>query len=173
MGRSQNLDVDDDKDAEHLQTPPLFAINGNADFVENDKDVLKVWGELRSEVREFIGILMHAVDILCEAVCVMEIETVAENRNTSYTSGWVEPNFTSGDIRELKTRRPIEKQEEFIYCQKTMEGEDSSAHQERVNKQLYEGFKELLQSDVQMSEEMRAAVEYGLNRHKPPEVPDA
>ena len=42
-----------------------------------------------------------------------------------------------------------------------------------MNKQLYEGFKELLQSDVQMSEEMRAAVEYGLNCHKPPEVPDA
>ena len=173
LGPISKLDVDDDKDAEHLQTPPLFAINGNADFVENDKDVLKVWGELRSEVREFIGILMHAVDILCEAVCVMEIETVAENRNTSYTSGWVEPNFTSGDIRELKTRRLIEKQEEFIYCRKTMEGEDSSAHQERVNKQLYEGFKELLQSDVQMSEEMHAAVEYGCNHHKPPEVPDA
>ena len=164
------LDIDVDKDAEHLQVLPQFAINGDAIFVEHDKNVLKVWGNLRSEVRGFIGILMHAVDIICEAVCDMDIENIAENRNTAYTSGWVEPNFTAADISELKSRQPIENQEEYIYCRKTIEGEDTAAHQERVNKQLYKGFKEILESDVQMSEEMRAAVEYGLNRHKPQNV---
>ena len=113
---------------------------------------------------------MHAVDIICEAVCDMDIENIAENQNTAYTSGWVEPNFTAADISELKSRQPIENQEEYIYCRKTIEGEDTAAHQERVNKQLYKGFKEILESDVQMSEEMRAAVEYGLNRHKPQNV---
>ena len=113
---------------------------------------------------------MHAVDIICEAVCDMDIENIAKNQNTAYTYGWVEPNFTAADISELKSRRPIENQEEYIYGHKTREGEDTAAHEERVNKQLYEGFKEILESDVQMSEQMRAAVEYGLNHHKPPNV---
>ena len=82
----------------------------------------------------------------------------------------MEPNFTAADISELKSRWPIENQEEYIYCCKTIEGKDTAAHQERVNKQLYKGFKEILESDVQMSQEMCAAVEYGLNRHKPQNV---
>ena len=65
LGLISKLDIDVDKDAEHLQVPPWFAINGDAIFVEHDKNVLKVWGNLQSEVREFIGILMHAVDIIC------------------------------------------------------------------------------------------------------------
>ena len=68
-----------DKDAEHLQVSPRFAINGDAIFVEHDKNVLKVPGNLRLEVRGFIGILTHAVDIICEAVCDMDIENMAEN----------------------------------------------------------------------------------------------
>ena len=79
LGPISKLDIDVDKDAEHLQVPPRFAINGDAIFVEHDKNVLKVWGNLRSEVRGFIGILMHAVDIICEAVCDMDIENIAEN----------------------------------------------------------------------------------------------
>ena len=79
LGPISKLDIDMDKDAEHLQVPPRFAINGDAIFVEHDKNVLKVWGNLRSEVRGFIGILMHAVDIICKAVCDTDIENIAEN----------------------------------------------------------------------------------------------
>ena len=49
-----------------------------------------------------------------------------------------------------------------------MEGEDSNEHYEKANEQLYQGFKQILESDVQMSTEMRAAVQYSVNRHKPP-----
>ena len=42
LGPISKLDIDVDKDAEHLQVPPWFAINGDAIFVEHDKNVLKV-----------------------------------------------------------------------------------------------------------------------------------
>ena len=49
-----------------------------------------------------------------------------------------------------------------------MGGEDTAGHDERLNQQLYEGFKEILDSGVQMTPQMCAAVEFSLNRHKPP-----
>ena len=113
---------------------------------------------------------MYAVDIICEAVTDMDINTIAENCNVAYTSGLGEPNFTAADISDLKSRRPIENQEEYIYSRKMMEGEDTADHHARVNQQLYEGFKEILDSNVQMSAEMHAAVEFGLNLHKPSNV---
>ena len=170
LGPTTKLDEDDDKDAEHLQLPPTFAINGNANYVETDANILKVWGNLQSEIRGFIGVLFRAVDITCEALCDMDINAIAENHNTSYTSGWGELTFTASDIAELKSRRPIDNQEQYIYCRKTMEGEDTDDHHARANKQLYEGFKEILESDVPMSDEMHAAVEFGMNHHKPPNV---
>ena len=51
-----------------------------------------------------------------------------------------------------------------------MEGEDTADHLARANKQLYEGFKEILESDVPMSDEMHAEVEFGMNHYKPPNV---
>ena len=74
-----------------------------------------------------------------------------------------------------------------------MEGEDAADHHARASQQLYEGFKEILESDVPMSDEMNAAVKFegfkeilesdvpmsdemhaavkvGMNHHKPPNV---
>ena len=81
-----------------------------------------------------------------------------------------EPNFTAGDISELKSRWRIDNQEQYIYCRKMMEGEDTADHQARANQQLYEGFKEIWESGVPMSEDMHAAVKFGMNHHKPPNV---
>ena len=81
-----------------------------------------------------------------------------------------EPNFTAANISDLKSRRPIENQEEYIYCRKTIEGEDTAEHEARVNHQLYEGFKDLLDSDIEMAPEIHAAVEFSMERHKPPDV---
>ena len=82
----------------------------------------------------------------------------------------MEPNFTTGDISELKSRQCINNQEQYIYCRKMMEGEDTADDEERANQQLYEGFKEIWESGVEMSEEMCVAVEFGMNKHKPPNV---
>ena len=170
IGPITKIDKDEDKNAEHLQLPPTFAINGNADFEETDENILKVWGNLWSEIRGFIRVMFRAVDIMCEAISEMDINAISENCHAAYNSGWGELKFTAGDISELKSRRHIENQEEYIYCRKTMEGEDTTDHQARENQQLYEGFKEISESGVPMSAEMHAAIEFGMNHHTPQDV---
>ena len=51
-----------------------------------------------------------------------------------------------------------------------MEGEDTADHEARANQQLYEGFKEIWESGVPMSVEMHAAIKFGMNHQKPPNV---
>ena len=87
--------------------------------------------------------MFRAVDIMCEAISEMDINAISENRHAAYNSGWGELKFTAGDISELKSRRRIENQEEYIYCRKMMEGEDTADHQARANQQLYKGFRDL------------------------------
>ena len=169
LGPISNIQKDLKKDAEHLKLPPSFGINRN-EFVESDKKIKEVWDNLRSEVRELIGILMYAVDIMVDAVSNMDINKIGHNCKVAYTSGWVEPNFTAADNSHLKSKCPIHNQEDYIYCRKTMEGEDTADHDAMVNQQLYEGLKNVLDSNVQMSDKLRAVVESGLNCHKPPDV---
>ena len=121
LGPITKLDEDKDKNAEHLQLPPTFAINGNANYVETDTNILKVWGNLWSEIRGFIRVLFRTVDIIWKALYDMDINAIAENHNTAYTSGWGEPTFSASDIAELKSRWPIDNQEQYIYCRKMME----------------------------------------------------
>ena len=145
-------------------------MHGNANFEETDENVLKVWGKLRSEIRGFIRVMPTAVDIMCEALSDMDINAISQNHHTAYNSGWGGLNFTAGDISDLKSRRCIENQEEYIYCRKMMAGEDTADHEARANQQLYEGFKEIWESGVPMSAEMCAAIKFGMNHHKPPNV---
>ena len=170
IGPITKLDEDKDKNAEHLKLPLTFAMNGNANFEETDENVLKVWGKLWSEIRGFIRVMFTAVDIMCEELSDMDINVISQNPHAAYNSGWGEPNFTAGDISELKSRQHIENQEEYIYCRKMMEGEDTADHQARANQQLYEGFKEIWESGVLMSAEMDAAIKFSMNHHKPPNV---
>ena len=88
LGPITKLDKGEDKNAEHLQLPLTFAINGNANYVETGANILKVWGYPQSEIRGFIEVLFRAVDIICEAISDMDINAIDENRNTAYTSGW-------------------------------------------------------------------------------------
>ena len=111
IGPITKLDEDKDKNAEHLKLPLTFAINGNANSEETNENILKVWGKLRSEIRGFIGVMFTAVDIICEALSDMDINVISQNHHAAYNSGWGEPNFTAGDISELKSRRHIENQE--------------------------------------------------------------
>ena len=169
LGPISKINVDLDKDAEHLKIPPRFSIKGDGtEFVETDTDILEVWKKLRSEVRQFMHTILYAIDIISECVSTMEIGKISQRRETAYTSGWGELTFHSGDTSDLKNRCKIHNQDDYIYCRKTMEGEDTAGHDERLNQQLYEGFKEILDSDVQMTPQMCAAVEFSLNHHKPP-----
>ena len=136
LGPITKLDKDEDKNAEHLKLPPTFGINGNANFEETDENILKIWGKLWSEMRGFIGVMFRAVDIICEALSEMDINAISQNHNAAYNSGWVEPNFTTGDISELKSRQGIDNQEQYIYCRKMMEGEDTAENEKRANQQL-------------------------------------
>ena len=74
----------------------------------------------------------------------MDIVKVGQKHRAADTSGWREPNFTATNISDLRTRWPLTNQEEFIYCRKTIEGEDPAEHEERENCQLHQGFKEVI-----------------------------
>ena len=117
-----------------------------------------------------MGIILYAVDILCDAVSSMNIVQIDQKCRDAYNSGWGEPNFAATNISDLKSRWPIENQEEFIYCRKTIEGEDTAEHEARVNCQLHKGFKDLLDSDIDMSPEICAVVEFSYEHTKPPNV---
>ena len=163
------IDVDLGANEKHLKKPPTFAVDGSS-FKETDSTVLKVWKNLWSEVREFMGITLYGVDILCDAVSSMNTAQIGQKYRDAYNSGWAEPNFTATNISDLKSRWPIKNQEEYIYCRKTIEGEDTAEHEASVNCWLHKGFKDLLDSDIDMSPEICAAVEFSYGHTKPPDV---
>ena len=169
LGPVSNINIDPGKNEKHLQLPPTFSMD-RSEFEETDKSILKVWGKLRSEVRECMGIILYAVDILYDTVSSMNIVQIGQKCKDAYTSGWEEPNFTATNISDLKSRQPIKNQEDYVYCRKTIEGEDTAEHEARVNCQLYKGFKDILDSDVEMSPEMCAVVGFSMECHKPPNV---
>ena len=146
LGPVSKLDVDPGAKQEHLQPPPSFAVNGNA-FTETDATVLKLWKNLWSEIREFMTIILDAIDILCDAVSAMHVDTVCRKCRGAYESGWKEPNFTATKVSDLKSRQPTNNQEEFVYCRKTIEGEDPAEYAARYNCMVHKGFKQLMDSD--------------------------
>ena len=113
---------------------------GERNFVALQKD-------LQSEIREFMTIILDVIDILCDAVSAMDVDTVGKKHRAAYESGWKEPNFTATKVSDLRSRRPINNQEEFIYCRKTIEGEDPAEYAARYNRMVQKGFKQLMDSD--------------------------
>ena len=168
LGPVSKIDVDPGANQEHLKVPPSFAVNGNA-FTETDTIVLEVWKKLWSEVREFMTIILYAIDILCNAVSAMKVDTVGQKCRAAYDSGWKEPNFTVTNISDLRSRWPINNQE-FIYCRKTIEGENPTEYAARYNCLVHEGFKQLMDSDSPLvTPEICEAVKFSYERTKPPE----
>ena len=169
LGPVSKLDVDLGAEQEHLQAPPSFTVNGNA-FTETDATVLEVWKNLRSEIREFMTTILDAIDILCDSVSAMKVDTVCKKHRAAYKSGWKEPYFTAAKVSDLKSRWPITNQEEFIYCRKTIEGEDPAEYAARYNRMVHEGFKQFLESDNPLvTAEMRAAAKFSYERTKAPD----
>ena len=170
LGPIADINIDVEKDSEFLQLPPSFPM-GEDGFEETDRNTLTIWKSLWSEVRGFIGILLYAVDIITDSVSALDLKKVAAIRQASYNAGWGEPNFTATDNSDLKSKRPIVNQEDYIYSRKTMEGEDASpADDARVHAQLYEGFKQVLESNIPMSDALRQEVEKTMKNYKPPNV---
>ena len=169
LGPVSKLDVDPGAEQEHLQAPPSFTVNGNA-LTETNATVLEVWKNLRSEIREFMTTILDAIDILCDSVSAMHVDTVCKKCRAAYKSGWKEPNFTATKVSDLKSRQPITNQEEFIYCRKTIEGEDPAEYAARYNRMVHEGFKQFLESDSPLvTPEMREAAKFSYEHTKPPD----
>ena len=117
-----------------------------------------------------MGIILYVIDILCDAVSAMNIHTVCQKHSVAYDSGWKEPNFTATNISDLRSRRPITNQEEFIYCRKTIEGEDPAEYAARYNRRMHEGFKQLMDLDIPLvTSEICEAAKYSYECTKPPE----
>ena len=77
LGPVSKLEVDPGAEQEHLQAPPSFTVNGNA-LTETDATVLEVWKNLQSEIREFMTTILDAIDILCNSVSAMHVDTVCK-----------------------------------------------------------------------------------------------
>ena len=115
-------------------------------------------------------IILDAIDILCDAVSAMHVDTVGKKCRTAYESGWKEPNFTATKVSDLKSRWPINNLEEFIYCRKTIEGEDPTEYAVRYNHMVHEGFKQLMNSDSPfVTPEIREAAKFSYEHTKPPD----
>ena len=48
--------------------------------------------------------ILDAIDILCDSVSAMHVDTVCKKRRAAYKSGWKEPNFTATKVSDLKLR---------------------------------------------------------------------
>ena len=57
----------------------------------------------------------------------MQVEEVAQKRVAAYKSGgWEEPRFNASENPLYKSNREIENQEDFIYSERRMEGDDDA-----------------------------------------------
>ena len=100
----------------------------------------------------------------------MDVDTVAKKCRATYKSGWKEPNFTATKVSDLRSRRPINNQEEFIYCRKTIEGEDPAEYAGMYNHMVHKGFKKLMDSDSPLvTPEIHEAVKFSYERTKLPD----
>ena len=114
--------------------------------------------------------ILDAIDILCDSVSAMKVDTVCKKHRAAYKAGLKEPYFTAVKVSDLKSRQPITNQEEFIYCRKTIEGEDPAEHAARYNRMVHEGFKQFLESDNPLvTAEMHAAVQFSYEHTKVPD----
>ena len=89
--------------------------------IENNRDVLACWRKLRSEIRKFLVALLYSLDVLSLEITDMDIEAVRAEREQAYEDGWAEPSFSAMANADLKTKRAIQNQEDFIYCKRTMD----------------------------------------------------
>ena len=84
------LRVDSDEGTEWLRTLPPFLIKDNGKntvFVEDDKHILEIWSEQRSEVKSFVYALVQSLDWLVQAVTDMKIRKVGGACTAAFHKG--------------------------------------------------------------------------------------
>ena len=165
LGGVSSLDPADDPDACHkdLEYPPPYLLcqNGFAEktMYEDDAEIMRIWTGMRSEQRRYLRCIIATVDFVCGLVTDMPLSVIRQRRQIAYEGGWVEPFFVETSKSDLKSHRPIREPERFIYCRKNMESAEETALEEKMAKQMYDDYKKLLESDMEMSPEFRSVVE--------------
>ena len=151
-----DIGTDTGSDLEELEKPPTFDAGTDAMcrvVIEEDKDVLEYWGNLRSEIRKFIAALLYSLDLLSLEIIDMDIEAVRAEQEQAYQEGWVKLSFSATANADLKTKRAIPNQEDFIYCKRTMD--PVAAQQDAIIAAgLSDDFRSAIQNNPNMSQEL-------------------
>ena len=106
LGSITDISVDSDEGTEWLRAPPSFLITDNGKntvFVEEDKHILEIWSEQRSEVKSFVYALVQSLDLLVQAVTDMKIRKVGGTCTAAFHKGAKEPGFLPTNVPDLKT----------------------------------------------------------------------
>ena len=152
-----------------LQMPPKFHMTRNGKIYgvhEKDEECEEYWNDLRSECKWFIIVALQAIDVICSEVMCMEVKQVAVRRTRTYHAGWGKPSFLSSGILELKSKRPIQDEWRFMYSRHTMEGPDYKNDDLRLHAQFLSTYKEVLNSNLELSDEFRRMAKRHLQKHK-------
>ena len=168
LGSVTDITIDNDDDIEWLQVPPPFLTRERGvatPCLERNDEILEMWGKQRSEVRGFVFALVQALDWLVQAISEMDIKEVGRCRTRAFHAGVKEPGFLATNIPDLKSRRPINQPENFIYCARTMEGEDFAKNNAALHDYLYKVYKRIADSNLQLSDELKRTVDHGLVFH--------
>ena len=164
LGPITDIGTDTGSDLEELDKPPTFNAGSDAMcrvVIEEDKDVLECWGNLQSEIRKFIAALLYSLDLLSLEITEMDIEAVRAEWEQAYQDGWVKPSFSATANADLKTKRAIPNQEDFIYCKRTMD--PAAAQQDAIIAAgLLEDLRSAIQNNPNMSQELRNALEQSI-----------
>ena len=156
LGPITDIRTDPGSHLEELDKPPTFDAGSDAVcrvVIEEDKDILECWGNLRSEIRKFIAALLYSLDLLSLEITEMDIEAVRAEREQAYEDGWVELSFSATANADLKTKRAIPNQEDFIYCKRTMD--PVAAQQDAIIAAgLSDDFRSAIQNNPNISQEL-------------------
>ena len=170
LGPISDIANDAGADIPGLEEPPTFDAGSDAlcrVVKEEDAKVLECWSSLRSEIRRFLCAVLWAIDVLSAELTGMDVEEVRQGRQEAYEQGWGEPSFSATANADLRSKRPIDNQDDFIYCKRTMD--PVGAQQDAIIAAgLAQDYRSTIQNNPQLSQEVRAAFETSIQRHSSP-----
>ena len=130
LGPVYDISTDPGTNVEPWNTPPTFDIVSEPACTVSSEEcsvIVDGWKNLRSELRQFLSALIYSIDVLTLQITLMQVEEVAQKRVAAYKSGgWEEPRFNASENLLYKSNREIENQEDFIYSEGRMEGDDDA-----------------------------------------------
>ena len=90
LGPISDTKTGDGSALEELQKLPSFDAGVDAScrvVIENNRDVLECWQNLRSEIRKFLVALLYSLDVLSVEITDMDIKAVCEEQEQAYEHG--------------------------------------------------------------------------------------